>query len=156
MTEQTFQLTTQYKYAVLRVFGFGAIVLCLMMATTVMLNNIFPDNWMYGVFILLVIGAIFFLKRYTHSIGKYEVSILVSEAGMSIAPLYEDHLAILNPWTAMEDFRLIATRYDDVLYIRWHDGKSSHFSGMEVDTFYNFLLENFPKKEWRFLGAPGK
>ncbi len=160
MTDQVFECSTQYKFAVLRVFGFGAAALLFHFGANKILIDILPDSWMIGVAFITFIPIAIFLQRYTHSVGKYQVTVKTSLEGMFIAPLWEEENGIMYPWPELKEFRLITFPLRPgnygVVYIKWRNGDSRHFSGQDAHKFYQYLEVHFPKKEWRFLGAPKK
>ncbi len=160
MGEQVFQLTTQYKYAVLRVICFSFLSFILFFLIIIVMVGIFPVDWRMPLFMLSTIPLIIFLDKYTKSIGKYEVTLKIDLEAMRIAPLFEEYNEKIYLWADLKEFRLItfppSPGFNGVVYIKWQDGDSHHFSGQDLDDFYHYLQFNFPKKEWSFLGRPKK
>ncbi len=161
MTEQVFQLKAQYPYGLLRVLCFLLLSVVVFVLLILALMSIFPGNLMFLVFTLSCILYIIFLVRYTERVGKYYITLQTGLEGMRIIPHVEASREKTYLWTDLTNYRMMktesgGTRFYNIVYIKWQNGDTHHFSGQDVNDFYHYLELNFPKKEWRFLGAPKK
>jgi hypothetical protein len=158
MPPQTFELSAQYRFAVLRVIALGFSTLLAMSLVMIPLMSILPTSWMPVVFILLTIASIWFLQQYVPMVGHYDLLVEVDENGLKLSSFSDEIPETLVPWSELKDYRMITqpphVGFSGSLYLRRHNKPALQLHGLEMKAFYTYLVTHFPKKEWRFLGAP--
>ncbi|NUO03428.1 MAG: hypothetical protein HUU01_22680 [Saprospiraceae bacterium] len=161
MTEQVFQLKAQYPYALLRVLCFSLLSFVAFLLLMLAFMRILPESLMFLMFILSSIGLFFFLFKYLERAGKYSIILKTGTDGMRITPLFEASAEKNYLWADLMNYRIMkpepsVSGFFNIIYIKWQNGDTHHFSGQDINDFYRYLELNFPEKEWRFLGASKK